>query len=67
MMADARCGRFDVLVCEAIDRLGRNLSDVSAAFDELVFARIAVPIFLIASVKVVQMLARVEAAMSGPG
>ena len=41
MLADARAGRFDVLVCEAIDRLGRNLSDVSAAFDELQFARIA--------------------------
>ena len=41
MMADARRGLFDVLVCEAIDRLGRNLADVSGAFDELVFARIA--------------------------
>jgi site-specific DNA recombinase len=40
MMADARRGRFDVLVCEAIDRLGRNLSDVSGAYDELVFARV---------------------------
>ena len=41
LMADARGQSFDVLVCEAIDRLGRNLSDVAAAFDELVFARIA--------------------------
>jgi DNA invertase Pin-like site-specific DNA recombinase len=40
LMADARRGQFDVLVCEAIDRLGRNLADVSGAFDELVFARI---------------------------
>ncbi len=41
MMSDARRGSFDVLVCEAIDRLGRNLSDVSAAYDDLVFARVS--------------------------
>ncbi len=41
MLADARRDGFDILVCEAIDRLGRNLSDVSAAYDELVFARVA--------------------------
>ena len=41
MMLDARRGAFDVVISEAIDRLGRNLSDISAAYDELVFARIA--------------------------
>jgi len=40
MVADAGARRFDVLITEAIDRLARNLSDTSAAFDELQFARI---------------------------
>jgi DNA invertase Pin-like site-specific DNA recombinase len=34
MTADAEAGRFDVLVCEAIDRLGRKLSDVADLFDD---------------------------------
>ena len=42
MLADAEAGRFDVVVCEAIDRLGRKLSDVASAFDRLSFARVTV-------------------------
>ena len=42
MLADAEARRFDVVVCEAIDRLGRMLADVAAAFDRLSFSRVAV-------------------------
>jgi len=42
MLADGEAGRFDVLVCEAIDRLGRKLSDVADVFDRLSFRKIAV-------------------------
>ncbi len=41
-MTDAEAGRFDVVVCEAVDRLGRKLSDVADLFDRLAFRRIAV-------------------------
>jgi DNA invertase Pin-like site-specific DNA recombinase len=37
MLADAEAGRFDVLVCESIDRLGRKLADVADLFDRLSF------------------------------
>ena len=37
MMLDAQAGQFDVVVTEAIDRLGRNLSDVARCFDQLGF------------------------------
>ena len=36
----AEAGRFDVVVCEAIDRLGRKLADVADLFDRLTFRRI---------------------------
>ncbi len=42
MIADAEAGRLDVVVCEAIDRLGRKLADVAAAFDRLSFSRVTV-------------------------
>lgn len=42
MLSDARQGCFDVLVCEAVDRLGRNLSDVASAYDQLTFNRVQV-------------------------
>ena len=42
LMTDAESGRFDVVVCEAVDRLGRKLSDVADLFDRLAFRRIAV-------------------------
>jgi site-specific DNA recombinase len=40
LLADAEGRRFDVIVCEAIDRLGRKLSDVADLFDRLTFARV---------------------------
>jgi hypothetical protein len=42
MLADAEAGRFDVLVCESIDRLGRKLADVADLFDRLSFRGIRV-------------------------
>ena len=42
MLADAEAGRFDVLVCEAIDRLGRKLADVADLFDRLSFRGVRV-------------------------
>ena len=42
MLADAETGQFEIVVCEAIDRLGRKLSDVASAFDRLSFARVTV-------------------------
>ena len=40
--SEAEAGRFDVVVCEAIDRLGRKLADVADLFDRLTFRRIEV-------------------------
>ena len=40
LMRDATSGAFDVVVTEAIDRLGRNLSDVARCFDQLSFRRV---------------------------
>ncbi len=37
VLADAEAGRFDVLVCEALDRLGRRLADVARLYDHLEF------------------------------
>jgi hypothetical protein len=37
MVADAETGRFDVVVTEALDRLGRRLSDVARLYDQLEF------------------------------
>lgn len=42
LLADAEARRFDVVVCEAIDRLGRNLADVAGFFDRLSFHRVQV-------------------------
>ena len=42
MLSDARQECFDVLICEAVDRLGRNLSDVASAYDQLTFNRVQV-------------------------
>ena len=41
LLADAERGRFDVVVVEAVDRLGRRLADVAALHDRLEFRRIA--------------------------
>jgi DNA invertase Pin-like site-specific DNA recombinase len=37
LTADAEAGKFDILVCAAIDRLGRKLADVADLFDRLTF------------------------------
>jgi len=37
MIADAEQGEFDVIVCEALDRIGRKLSDVADLHDRLQF------------------------------
>lgn len=37
MLIDAESGLFDVIVCEALDRLGRRLSEVARLFDQLEF------------------------------
>ena len=42
LRADAGARRFDVVVCEAIDRLGRNLADVARLFDELTFNKVQI-------------------------
>ena len=42
LLADAEAGKFDVLVCEAVDRLGRNLADVASLSDQLTFARVEI-------------------------
>ena len=41
LLADAESRKFDVVLCEALDRLARKLSDVADAFDRLSFHRIA--------------------------
>jgi site-specific DNA recombinase len=40
MLADTEAGQFDVVVCEALDRLGRRLSDVAQLYDRLEFQRV---------------------------
>ncbi len=40
LLADADNGSFDVVVCEALDRLGRKLSDMAALHDRLEFSGI---------------------------
>ena len=41
LLQDMERGGFDVVVCEAIDRLSRKLSDIAALHDRLEFRRIA--------------------------
>ena len=40
LMADAAERRFDLAICEAIDRLGRRLADTADLQDQLTFLRI---------------------------
>jgi site-specific DNA recombinase len=42
LVRDAEAARFDVIVCEALDRLGRNFSDLAALFDPLDFLKIRI-------------------------
>jgi site-specific DNA recombinase len=37
LLADAERHQFDVVVCEALDRLGRKLADIAELFDRLTF------------------------------
>jgi len=37
MLADADSGRFDIILCEAQDRLGRRLADIAGLYDYLTF------------------------------
>ena len=41
LLADAEAKRFDVVICEAVDRLGRKLADVADLLDRLSFYGIA--------------------------
>ena len=41
MLADAEAGQFDVVVSEALDRLGRRLSEVARLYDHLEFRAIS--------------------------
>jgi site-specific DNA recombinase len=40
LLADAEARRFDIVVCEAIDRLSRKLADVADFHDRLVFHKV---------------------------
>lgn len=42
LLADAETRRFDVVVCEAVDRLGRKLADVADFHDRLTFQRVQI-------------------------
>ena len=42
LLADARSGTFDVVVAEALDRMSRDQSDISALFKHLQFARVMI-------------------------
>jgi DNA invertase Pin-like site-specific DNA recombinase len=42
LLRDARSRSFDVVVCESLDRLGRNLADVAELFDQLNFLGIGI-------------------------
>jgi site-specific DNA recombinase len=40
LLAEAEARRFEVVLCEALDRLGRKLADVADLYDRLTFHRI---------------------------
>ena len=40
LLADASKGKFDIVICEAIDRLGRRLADTADLQDQLAFYKI---------------------------
>src|SRR3989442_191478 len=42
MIADAEQKQFDILVCEALDRLGRKLADIADLHDRLSFAGVKI-------------------------
>ena len=42
LVRDAKARKFDVVVCEALDRLGRNLADIAELYDQLSFLGIGI-------------------------
>src|SRR5260370_39830253 len=42
MLADAERKQFDVLICEALDRLGRKLADIADLYDRLSFSGVKI-------------------------
>jgi DNA invertase Pin-like site-specific DNA recombinase len=42
LLQDAKARKFDVVVCEALDRLGRKLADIAELFDQLSFLGIGI-------------------------
>ncbi|WP_439598247.1 recombinase family protein [Falsiroseomonas sp.] len=42
LLQDAKARKFEVVVCEALDRLGRKLADIADLFDQLSFLGIAI-------------------------
>lgn len=42
MMRDAKAGRFQVIIIEALDRFSRNLADTARLFDELKFQNVEI-------------------------
>ena len=41
LLQDAKSRKFDVVLCEALDRMGRKLADIAGMHDELSFQGIA--------------------------
>lgn len=42
LQQDARGGRFDIVIAEALDRLSRNQAHIAALYENLSFAGVAV-------------------------
>ena len=42
LTTDARAGMFDIVVCEAIDRLSRKLADIATLYDQFAFDRVQI-------------------------
>ena len=42
LLADARCGKFDMVLAEALDRVSRDQADVATLFKHLKFAGLAI-------------------------
>jgi len=42
LLRDAAARKFDIVLCEALDRLARRLADISSLFDQLTFLGISI-------------------------
>lgn len=42
LLTDARCGKFDLVLAEALDRISRDQADVATLFKHLKFAGLAI-------------------------